>query len=72
MPSRIQYAERSRACSLASLGIDFVNSEVVDRTQVVSALIPKSYFLDKPYKKAAKKDEDERMTSKNKYKNKYK
>jgi acetamidase/formamidase len=45
----------SKAFSLASLGIDFVNSEVVDRTQVVSALIPKSYFLDKPFKSKASK-----------------
>lgn len=35
----------AKAFSLASIGIDFVNSEVVDRTQVVSALIPKKYFL---------------------------
>ena len=38
----------AKAFSLASLGIDFVNSEVVDRTQVVSALIPKKYFIKKP------------------------
>ncbi|MEZ4334150.1 MAG: acetamidase/formamidase family protein [Myxococcota bacterium] len=41
----------AKAFSLASIGIDFVNSEVVDRTQVVSALIPKKYFLKKWYEK---------------------
>lgn len=41
----------AKAFSLASIGIDFVNSEVVDRTQVVSALIPKKYFVKKPYDK---------------------
>ena len=38
----------AKAFSLASLGIDYVNSEVVDRTQVVSAFIPKKYFITKP------------------------
>jgi len=33
-----------KAFSLCSVGVDLVVSEVVDRTQVVSALIPKSYF----------------------------
>lgn len=45
----------AKAFSLASLGIDFVNSEVVDRTQVVSVLIPKKYFLRKPYVTSASK-----------------
>jgi acetamidase/formamidase len=36
----------AKAFSLASVGIDFVASEVVDQTQVVSAFIPKKYFLD--------------------------
>jgi acetamidase/formamidase len=36
----------AKAFSLASIGIDFVASEVVDQTQLVSAFIPKSYFLD--------------------------
>lgn len=39
---------QAKAFSLASIGIDFVNSEVVDQTQLVSALIPKKYFLKKP------------------------
>lgn len=34
-----------KAYSLASIGVDFVVSEVVDRTQVVSAKIPKRLFL---------------------------
>ena len=38
----------AKAFSLASIGVDYVNSEVVDRTQVVSAFIPKRYFLKKP------------------------
>lgn len=36
----------AKAFSLASIGIDFVASEVVDQTQVVSALIPKKYFIN--------------------------
>jgi acetamidase/formamidase len=39
---------QAKAFSLASIGIDFVASEVVDQTQLVSALIPKKYFLKKP------------------------
>jgi len=39
----------AKAFSLASIGIDFVASEVVDQTQLVSALIPKKYFLKKPW-----------------------
>ena len=35
----------AKAFSLASIGIDFVASEVVDQTQVVSGLIPKKYFI---------------------------
>lgn len=35
----------AKAFSLASIGIDFVASEVVDQTQLVSAFIPKKYFL---------------------------
>jgi acetamidase/formamidase len=38
----------AKAFSLASLGVDYVNSEVVDRTQVVSGFIPKKYFITKP------------------------
>ena len=38
----------AKAFSLASIGVDYVNSEVVDRTQVVSAFIPKRYFLKRP------------------------
>jgi acetamidase/formamidase len=38
----------AKAFSLASIGIDYVNSEVVDRTQLVSAFIPKRYFLQRP------------------------
>ncbi|MES2186280.1 MAG: acetamidase/formamidase family protein [Pseudomonadota bacterium] len=37
----------ANAYSLASVGVNFVNSEVVDRTQVVSGKIPKSLFLKK-------------------------
>ena len=37
----------AKAFSLASIGIDFVASEVVDQTQVVSGLIPKKYFIKK-------------------------
>ena len=37
----------AKAFSLASIGINFVASEVVDRTQVVSGKIPKRLFLDK-------------------------
>jgi acetamidase/formamidase len=36
----------AKAFSLASVGIDFVASEVVDQTQVVSAFIPKKYFIN--------------------------
>jgi acetamidase/formamidase len=35
----------AKAFSLASIGVDFVASEVVDQTQVVSGLIPKKYFI---------------------------
>lgn len=37
----------AKAFSLASIGVDFVASEVVDQTQLVSAFIPKKYFLKK-------------------------
>jgi acetamidase/formamidase len=37
----------AQAYSLASVGVDFVNSEVVDRTQVVSGRIPKALFVKK-------------------------
>jgi acetamidase/formamidase len=40
----------AKAFSLASIGVDFVASEVVDQTQIVSGFIPKKYFLKKPYK----------------------
>lgn len=40
---------QAKAFSLASIGVDFVNSEVVDQTQLVSALIPKRYFLKKAW-----------------------
>jgi acetamidase/formamidase len=36
----------AKAFSLASVGIDFVASEVVDQTQVISAFIPKKYFIN--------------------------
>jgi acetamidase/formamidase len=36
----------AKAFSLASIGVDFVASEVVDQTQVVSGLIPKKYFVN--------------------------
>jgi len=42
----------AKAFSLASIGVDFVASEVVDQTQIVSGFIPKKYFLKKPYKGA--------------------
>ena len=35
----------AKAYSLASIGVNFVVSEVVDRTQVVSGKIPKSLFI---------------------------
>ncbi len=38
----------AKAFSLASIGVNFVVSEVVDRTQVVSGKIPKKLFLDTP------------------------
>jgi acetamidase/formamidase len=37
----------AQAYSLASVGVNFVNSEVVDRTQVVSGKIPKVLFVKK-------------------------
>lgn len=45
---------QAKAFSLASIGVDFVASEVVDQTQVVSGFIPKKYFLDKPIRKDIK------------------
>ena len=36
------------AYSLASVGVNFVVNEAVDRTQVISGLIPKSLFLKTP------------------------
>lgn len=38
----------AKAFSLASIGVNFVVSEVVDRTQVVSGKIPKSLFIKTP------------------------
>jgi acetamidase/formamidase len=35
----------AKAFSLASIGVDFAASEVVDGTQVVSGKIPKSLFI---------------------------
>ncbi len=41
---------QAKAFSLASIGVDFVASEVVDQTQVISGFIPKKYFLGKPFR----------------------
>ncbi len=38
---------RARAYSLASIAVDFRVAEAVDLTQVVTAFVPKSIFLDR-------------------------